>query len=309
MLTRQLRMSRTRKIRLATRKSELALVQARLAADALGAVGLDCEVVQVTSEGDRDARSLVEIGGTGVFTRALEAAILDGRADAAVHSAKDLPTRLPENLFIAAALPREDPRDVLVSRDGVLLADLPAGAIIGTSSARRAAAVLRLRPDLAVSPIRGNVPTRVRKVESGEYDAAVLAAAGLKRLGMEKAITEVFESDIMPGAAAQGAIVIEAMRGSEFESDISKVCDAATLECITAERALLRALGAGCRAALGALAVAEGGGYFLRAEVLSAGGAGCWRCEVRFEAGGAEAAGVEAARELLLRGAGEALGK
>jgi len=300
-------MTETLKIRLATRKSELALVQARLAADALRAVGLDCEVVEVTSEGDRDVRSLVEIGGTGVFTKALEAAILDGRAYAAVHSAKDLPTRLPENLFIAAALPREDPRDVLVSRDGVLLADLPAGAIIGTSSARRAAAVGRLRPDLTVSPIRGNVPTRVRKVESGEFDAAVLAAAGLKRLGMEKAITEVFESDIMPGAAAQGAIVIEAMRGGEFEPAISGVSDTATFECITAERAVLRALGAGCHAAVGALAVAEGGGYFLRAEVLSADGAGCWRSEARFEAGGAEAAGVEAARALLLQGAGEAL--
>lgn len=294
-------------ITLATRRSELALIQAHMAAEALSSAGLQCELLEVTTQGDRDRRALREIGGRGVFTKALEDAVLDGRADAAVHSAKDLPTHLPEGLVIAAALMREDPRDVLVSRGGVPLADLPAGAAVGTSSGRRAAAVLRLRPDLTVRPIRGNVPTRVRKVESGEYDAAVLAAAGLKRLGMENSITEVFESDIMLGAAGQGAIVIEAMGGGGFEAAISRVSDAPTFCCVSAERAVLRALGAGCRAAVGALAVAVNAGCFLRAEVLSADGAKCWRAEACFETGAAEAAGSEVASALLSEGAGEAL--
>ena len=300
-------MGETRTIRLATRKSELALIQAHMAAEALSSVGLRCELVEVTTQGDRDRRALTEIGGRGVFTKALEEAVLDGRADAAVHSAKDLPTDLPTGLVIAAALPREDPRDALVSRAGVPLADLPAGASVGTSSGRRAAAILRLCPHLTVRPIRGNVPSRLRKVESGEYDAAVLAVAGLKRLGMENSITEVFESDIMPAAAGQGALVIETMRGGGFEGAVSHVSDDATLVCVSAERAVLRALGAGCRAAVGVMAVAVDGAFMVRAEVLSADGAKCWRAEACFEAGGAEAAGVDVARALLSEGAGEAL--
>ncbi len=300
-------MSRRSKIILATRRSSLALIQARAAARALASVGLASEMLEITSEGDLDRRNLVEIGGRGVFTKALEDALLDGRADAAVHSAKDLPSRLPEGLVIAAALPREDPRDALVSHTGAPLWDLPAGGVVGTSSPRRAAAILRLRRDLVVKSIRGNVPTRVRKVESGRYDAGVLAVAGLRRLDMENYIAQVFESDIMPSAPGQGAIVIETRRQGALDEAIRAVSNAPTHVCISAERALERELQAGCHAAVGALATPVDGGYMLKAAVFSADGAACWRAEARFCAGQAEAAGEHVARELLADGAAEAL--
>ena len=270
-----------------------------MVAEALESVGADASVVEITTSGDTDARNLWEIGGQGVFTGEIEQAMLEGRCDAAVHSAKDLPTRLAEGLVLAAALPREDVRDALVARDGRRLADLEEGALVGTSSVRRAAAILALRPDLKPVPIRGNVPTRVEKVMKGEYAAAVLAVAGLKRLGLENVATEVFESDIMLPAAGQGAIIVEIRAGDEEAAALfARISDAATLAAVRAERALLAALGAGCRAAVGALAVAQGAGFLLKAEVLQGDGRKSWRAEARFHLGGEEAAGREAAEKL-----------
>lgn len=300
-------MAKAGPVRLATRRSALALVQARLVADALKRLGIACDLVEIAAAGDRDGRPLSAIGGQGVFTKALEEAIIEGRADAAVHSAKDLPTRLPEGLVLEAALQREDPRDALVSRDGGGVADLAAGATVGTSSPRRTAAVLAARRDLVVKPIRGNVPTRLAKVESGEYDAAVFALAGLRRLSLEKSVTEVFETDIMLPAAGQGAIVVETKADDALRGVFEPICDRATFSCVRAERAVLGALHAGCRAAVGALATPVEGGFRLTAEALAADGSKRWRAETMFAAGEEEDAGVCVAKRLLADGAGEVL--
>ena len=239
-------MNEKKTIRLGTRGSRLAMIQAEAVAAELCALGAEVEFVEITTSGDTDRRNLWEIGGQGVFTAAIEAALLEGRIDAAAHSAKDLPTKLAAGLRLAAALPREDPRDCLVSASRLALVQLPAGAVVGTSSTRRAAAVLAARPDLATSPIRGNVPTRVAKVLAGEYAAAVLAVAGLKRLGLEKSITEVFETDIMMPAAGQGAVVVEIRSDdSETAAFAERMNDALTLSAVNAERAVLAGLDAG----------------------------------------------------------------
>ncbi len=300
-------MSEPRVIRLATRRSALALIQAGQVAERLAALGLRCDLVEITTKGDRDRRSLDKIGARGVFTKALEEAIITGRADAAVHSAKDLPTTLPEGLILAAALEREDPRDAFVSADGVRLADLAPGSSIGTSSPRRTAALLALRGDLVISPIRGNVPTRLAKVESRDYDGAVFALAGLKRLALEKSVTEVFETDIMLPAAGQGAIVVETRDDGAPRGVVESINHGATFSCILAERAVLRSLRAGCRTPVGALATAGEGGFVLRAGIMTADGSRTWRAETEFVEGEEEAAGAHLAAKLIEDGAGVAL--
>jgi hydroxymethylbilane synthase len=301
-------MAQKHTIRLGTRGSRLAMIQAEMAANALKAAGAEVEFVEITTSGDTDRRDLWEIGGQGVFTAAIEEALLARRIDAAVHSAKDLPTKLAAGLKLAAALPREDPRDALVSPSGLRLAELPPNAIVGTSSTRRAAAILAARPDLATTPIRGNVPTRVEKVLTGEYAAAVLAVAGLKRLGLEKAITEVFETDIIMPAAGQGAIVIEIRSDDDATTRVVEAAnDAATLSAVTAERAVLAGLAAGCRTPVGALAIPVGDGFVLSAAVLTADGQKQWRAGAVYYAGDEEVAGIDVARSLLENGAGEAL--
>lgn len=302
-------MSDPQVIRLATRRSALALIQAGQVAERLSALGLQCALVEITTKGDRDRRSLGEIGGRGVFTKALEEAIITGRADAAVHSAKDLPTGLPSGLVLAAALEREDPRDAFVSADGVKLAGLPAGSSIGTSSPRRAAALLALRRDLVIEPIRGNVPTRLAKVEKGDYAGAVFALAGLKRLALEKSVTEVLETDIMLPAAGQGAIVVETKADGALRGVFESINHGASFSRVLAERAVLRSLRAGCRTAVGALAVVGEGGFVLRAEIMAADGSRRWCAEVKFIRGEEGAAGARLAAKLIEDGAGAALEK
>lgn len=298
---------RRKAMRIATRGSELALFQAREVCRRLLEVGVTGEIVEISTRGDRERGALSEIGGAGVFTKALEEAVLEGRADAAVHSAKDLPTQLVYGLGLVAALPRGDARDVLCSAGGMRLAELAAGAVLGTSSARRRAAVLRMRGDVAVRGIRGNVPTRLEKVRRGEYTGVVLAAAGLRRLGLAGRISEVFDVEAMLPAAGQGVIVVEARAEGEAAEVFGEMSDGAAFSCVSAERAVLRELRAGCRAAVGAYAEAVGGEYRLKAGVLSVDGTSEWRAEAVFGQGGEEAAGAQVARELVESGAGEAL--
>ena len=250
-------------VRLATRGSTLALAQARLAADALSDAnpGLVLELVEVTTAGDRDrTTSLRTLGGQGVFAGAVREAVLHGEADVAVHSMKDMPTAPLEDLTVAAVLERGDPRDALVSRSGAALAALPAGARIGTSSTRRVAFVRELRPDVEVSDIRGNVGTRIARVEDGTYDAVVLALAGLQRLGCDDRVSERFDPRQFPPAPAQGVIALECRADDKTTLALLRSADRGETHRIAdAERAVLAALGTGCDLGVGAFATVEGG--------------------------------------------------
>ena len=236
-----------------TRGSPLALAQARevrerlAAAHALAADTIELEVIRTTGDTIRD-RPLAEAGGKGLFTKEIEEALIAGAIDLAVHSAKDMPTFLPPELRIAAVLPREDARDVFISHKAKTLADLPRGARVGTASLRRQALVKRLRDDLAVVPMRGNVETRLRKLAAGEVDAIVLALAGLKRLGLADAATAVLSIDEFLPAVGQGIIAIEARGDDEHTLDLLRaVSHAATAAALTAERAFLAVLEGSCR--------------------------------------------------------------
>ncbi len=269
-------------IRLATRGSALALVQARLAADALHRLhpGEVFELTPIETRGDRmPGVALTEVQQEGVFVKELEQALLDGRADLAVHSAKDLPTLMAPPLVLAAFLPRADARDVLITRTGQGLRDLPAGSRIGTGSPRRAAQVRALRPDLEVVPIRGNVDTRIRKVREGAVDAVVLAAAGLERLGRTAEVTEWLPFDLMLPAPGQGALALQAVEGTVACGLARQADDPATRRAVEAERMLLRRLGGGCLTPVAAFAVPEGHRLHLRAAVLSASGRDACRAE------------------------------
>ena len=249
------------KARIATRRSPLARAQAALVADLLVAAnpGLRVEFVPVVTAGDRDrSKPIEELGERGVFSRGVQAALLDGRADIAVHSYKDLPTAPLAGLRIAAVPLRADPRDALVSRSGEGLAELPGGATIGTGSARRSAQVRAVRPDLRVHPLRGNVGTRVAKVQDGELDAAVLAVAGLERAGLDEAIAEVLEPPSFLPAPAQGALAVEVRTDRpDVEGLVKRIDDAKSRAAVTAERAFLRDLRGGCTVPAGALATLD----------------------------------------------------
>jgi hydroxymethylbilane synthase len=248
-------MSRT--FRIGTRGSRLAARQTEIALEALSLAHPDTafETQTISTSGDRTTQSLSEVGGRGVFVIEIERALLDREIDIAVHSLKDLPSEDTTGLTIAAVLPREDPRDVLVSGRGMKLGGLPAGATIGTGSPRRAAQVLAMRPDLEIKDIRGNIDTRIRKVEDGDYDAAVLAAAGLKRLGWLDRAAQVFEPDEMLPAVGQGAVALQ-VRSDDGEAIalLRPLDDLHTRVAITAERAFERRLGGGCHAAIAAYA-------------------------------------------------------
>ena len=250
------------KARIATRRSPLARAQAALVADLLVAAnpGLQVEFVPAVTAGDRDrSKPIEELGERGVFSRGVQAALLDGRADIAVHSYKDLPTAPLAGLRIAAVPVRADPRDALVSRSGALLADLPAGASVGTGSARRSAQIRALRPDLSVRPLRGNVGTRVAKVQDDELYAAVLAVAGLERAGLDEAIAEVLEPPSFLPAPAQGALAVEVrMDRPDMEQLAKRIDNSISRAEVTAERAFLRDLRSGCNAPAGALATVDG---------------------------------------------------
>lgn len=235
------------------------MAQARLVAEALAAHGLEHEMVVVETEGDRRAPDTA--WGEGAFVAAIERALLDGRADVAVHSAKDVPTDEDERLTIAAYLPREDARDALVvatGAEGVTLDELPAGNVVGTDSPRRTGFLLSRRPDLDVRPLHGNVDTRLRRLDSGEVDALVLAVAGLVRLGRADRITQRLDADLLPPAPGQGAIAVQVRAAdADFARAVAQVDDRSTRLAVDAERAFLRAAGGGCRAPIGAMAAVE----------------------------------------------------
>jgi hydroxymethylbilane synthase len=261
-------------LRLGTRRSALAMAQANLVADAIRSLnGRPVELVEITTHGDVSAEPLARIGGTGVFVSALRDAVLAGGVDLAVHSYKDLPTAPAQGLVIAAVPAREDPRDALVARDGRKLADLPAGAVVGTGSPRRAAQLRATRPDLVIRPIRGNVDTRIRLVSSGEVDAIVLARAGLARLGRLDEAAEVLDVDEMLPAPAQGALAVECAGATDLALELAELDDPASRAAVDAERAVLAALEAGCSAPVGAYAEATDSEIFLRATVVSIDGA------------------------------------
>ena len=256
--------------RIATRGSQLALVQAHQVRDALAARGVTAEVVTYTTLGDRRLDvPLASIGAKGLFTAELEADLLAGRVDCCVHSLKDLPTESPAGLTIVALLEREDPRDALVAGPGVAardIASLPKGARVGTSSLRRRAQLLAVRPDLDVRELRGNVPTRVRKVDAGEVDAAILAAAGLRRLGMGERAVALLDAPGWLGAAGQGAIAVQVRRDdAEMAALLGALHHAETGRTVAAERALLGALEGGCQVPIGA-AVRDGVLYAMVAQ-------------------------------------------
>jgi hydroxymethylbilane synthase len=269
--------------------------------------GIAVELVGLTSYGDVSGAQLTQIGGTGVFVSVLRQALLAGEVDLAVHSLKDLPTASQPGITLAAVPARDDPRDALVARDGAKLADLPAGARIGTGSPRRAAQLRLLRPDIRPVPVRGNAGTRLAKVSSGALDAVVLAYAGLARIGQLDLVTEVFEPDQMLPAAGQGALAVEcASTDPALAALLGAVDDPGSRAAVTAERAVLAGLRAGCHAPVGAYAVATS---TLRLTAMVAGGDGAAPVAASGEGPAADPAalGGQIARELLRRGAGRYL--
>jgi hydroxymethylbilane synthase len=272
-------------LRLGTRGSPLALVQANMVSAALSAMhGWDADAVQIVvvkTSGDRiQDRPLADIGGKALWTRELDRALVEGEIDFAVHSMKDVETVRPDGLTIAAMLPRADVRDRLIGADSV--GDLPEGAVLGTSSPRRAAQMRRMRPDLSIVMFRGNVATRLAKLDAGEADATLLAAAGLDRLG-QAGIGVTMELDLMLPAPAQGAVGIEALSANmAIVAALSAINHRDTFDCVMAERALLMALGGTCHSPIAALAQVEGDALYLRAEILTGAGEEHVAGETRF---------------------------
>lgn len=295
-------------IRVATRASALARAQTGWVRARIEATtGMPAPEVLVTSEGDVSQAALTSFGGQGVFVTAVREAVVQGRADVAVHSMKDMPTAPDERTVIAAVPQREDPRDVLVTT-ARSLSDLPDSATVATGSPRRAAFLRRQRPDLQVVGIRGNVDSRVRKVADGDVDAVVVAAAGLRRLGLQPP-GFVLEEDVMLPAVGQGALSLEMRRDDELRAAVATLDDAATRAEITAERALLAGLRAGCAAPVGARARHEGGTVRLAAAVLSQDGTQMYECAVSGSADSAADIGAQAAQDLIGQGAGRLLGE
>jgi hydroxymethylbilane synthase len=295
-----------RTLRLGSRRSPMAIAQSRQVASMITArTGREAEIVGVTTLGDVSRAQLTQIGGTGVFVSALRDALLGGEVDLAVHSLKDLPTGPAAGIVLAAVPPRDDPRDVLVARDGAKLADLPPGARIGTGSPRRAAQLIGLRRDLRYVPIRGNANTRLAKVSEGELDGVVLAYAGLARIGYISAITQVFEPDEMLPAPGQGALAVECRDGEpELAALLGTVTDRASMAAVTAERSLLEALEAGCSAPIGAYAAGLEQ-LRMRAAVLSTDGSRALRAHGVAPGADARQLGRDLAAELLRSGAGD----
>jgi hydroxymethylbilane synthase len=244
-------------IRIGTRGSKLALVQAREVADALAERlnKVEIEIVKIATKGDRvQNRSLSSIGGTGLFVKEIERALLEGQVDIAVHSMKDLPTETAEGLTIAAVTKRLTPFDVLISADNKILDDLAQGATIGTSSPRRIAQLLSYRPDLEMVDARGNLDTRVRNLEKGKYHAIVVAAAGVERLGLQNRVSEIFTTEVCVPAPGQGALAIQVRSDDTDAAKIAKkLDDPESHRQVKAERAFLKAMGGGCNVPIGAL--------------------------------------------------------
>lgn len=286
-----------------SRGSRLALWQARHVAGLLRGMGIESRIEIIKTTGDRlPTAALIEAGGKGLFTKEIEDELLDGSIDLAVHSLKDLPTEQPDGLAIAAIPEREDPRDAII---GVPLEDLPQGACVGTSSERRRAQLLALRPDLDVQPVRGNVDTRIRKLKEGRYASIVLALAGLRRLGLEKEAAQILSPDQMCSAAGQGALAIETRRADAAVEICLPLDHEPTRQAVACERAILGGLGGGCHLPVGAFAQVQDGWMQVRAVAVSPDGARL----ARASANGAGTDGIELAarvvRDLLAQGAGE----
>src|SRR5215813_5049492 len=260
------------KLKLGTRGSALALWQATWTKSELEKhwPGLNVELIPIKTTGDKILDvPLANIGGKGLFAKEIEEALLDGRIDLAVHSLKDLETWLPHGLVIACVLPRDDPRDVFVSATGASLAALPGSARVGTASLRRQAQLLRHRSDLMVVPIRGNVDTRLRKLEAGEFDAILVALCGLERLDLTGRATEILPREVMLPAVGQGALVIECRAGDETVRQlVGPLHDPISAACVAAERAMLAALDGSCRTPIAGLAEAADGRLTIEGRLL-----------------------------------------
>jgi hydroxymethylbilane synthase len=300
-----------KRIVIATRESQLALWQAEHVKARLMALhpGLEVELLGMTTQGDQILDSpLSRIGGKGLFVKELEVAMAEGRADLAVHSIKDVPMDLPEGFELTAISQREDPRDAFVSNTHARLADLPDGARVGTSSLRRQAQLRARFPHLVVDTLRGNVNTRLRKLDEGQYDAIILAAAGLKRLGFQDRIrTEIPPEESLP-AVGQGALGIEIRSGRpDIAALLAPLNDPETAACVRAERAMSRQLQGGCQAPIGGYAVMQDGQILLRAFVADLEGRRFYRAETRGAPADPEAVGHAAAEDLIRQGADKLL--
>jgi hydroxymethylbilane synthase len=295
-------------IKIGSRGSALALAQAGWVKRTLEQSGVSVDIIVIKTSGDRFVdRTIQFLGGKGVFTKEIEDALLGGEIDLAVHSMKDLPAELPEGLAIAAVPEREDPRDVVVSRNNIRLEHLPKGASVATGSLRRKAQILNYRSDLSLVPIRGNVDTRLRKLETEPLDAIVLAAAGLKRLGRQDRISEYLSPDICLSAVAQGALAIETRVDEPSRQAVAFMNhDSSFLE-VTAERALLRKLGGGCHVPIAARAVVDGELINLTGMVADTDGRRVCRGSISGPTAEAVALGTALAERLLRDGAGEML--
>jgi len=298
-------------IRIGTRASQLALWQANWIKECLirQHPELDVQIEKIKTTGDKILDvSLAKIGGKGLFVKEIETALLDNSVDIAVHSMKDVPTELPEGLGIVAVSEREDPRDALLSGNGMAIDDLPDGAAIGTSSLRRQAQLLYMKPGFDIQPLRGNINTRLRKLKEGQYDAIILAYAGVKRLGWEAEVTQIIDPGVMLPAIGQGALGIEARLDDDRTlGRISFLNDPETSVCVTAERAFLHRLEGGCQVPIAAYATAKGDELTMTGLVAAVDGTRFIRKETAGPASEAESMGTALADEVLDSGGREIL--
>ncbi|EMX0223705.1 hydroxymethylbilane synthase [Vibrio fluvialis] len=306
-------MTSTTPIRIATRQSPLALWQAHYVKDALQAAhpGLEVELVTMVTRGDVILDTpLAKVGGKGLFVKELEVAMLEGRADLAVHSMKDVPVDFPEGLGLVTICEREDPRDAFVSNTYASLDELPHGAIVGTCSLRRQCQLKEARPDLVIQELRGNVGTRLGKLDAGEFDAIILAAAGLKRLKLEQRIRSFIEPEQSLPAVGQGAVGIECrLDDARLRELLAPLSHAETTDRVLCERAMNLTLEGGCQVPIGSYALLEGDDLWLRALVGEPDGSHIVRGEIRGPRQDAERLGVELANQLLANGARDILTK
>lgn len=306
-------MTSTTPIRIATRQSPLALWQAHYVKDALQAAhpGLEVELVTMVTRGDIILDTpLAKVGGKGLFVKELEVAMLEGRADLAVHSMKDVPVDFPEGLGLVTICEREDPRDAFVSNQYTSLDELPQGAVVGTCSLRRQCQLKEARPDLVIKELRGNVGTRLGKLDAGEYDAIILAAAGLKRLKLEQRIRSLIEPEQSLPAVGQGAVGIECRLDDErLHKLLAPLSHADTTDRVLCERAMNLTLEGGCQVPIGSYALLDGDNLWLRALVGEPDGSLIVRGEIRGPRQDAERLGVELANQLLDDGARDILTK
>jgi hydroxymethylbilane synthase len=294
-------------LRIGTRGSPLALAQARMVRAALAAAhgwneaAIAINVIRTSGDRIQD-RPLSEVGGKGLFTKEIEDALLSGAIDLAVHSAKDMPTVLPDGLMLAACLPREDVRDVFISRKAATLRELPQGAVVGSASLRRQAMVKRLRPDISVIPFRGNVETRLKKLDAGEVDATLLALAGLKRLGLADNATSLLDVEEFLPAVGQGAITIEArIDDAQTRRLLAKIDHADTSVALLAERAFLAVLDGSCRTPIAGHAALDGDALSFRGMILRPDGSEVFETSRAGRRGDAAALGTDAGAELKRR--------